>query len=291
MLSANRLLVPVDFSERSAAAARYAKTFGSHFHSQMTLLHVLPPAHYPAVPLMEAGATMRDALFAARASEVQKELDSFLAEEFPDTDVTRIVLEGDPAPTIVDYAHSEKVDLIAMPTHGYGPFRRFLLGSVAAKVLHDADCPVLTGVHLEEAPPADSIHSGEILCAVGLGPQSGGVLAWAARAAGEFDARLTLVHAIPRLEAYNGEYFDPNWRTLLANIAAEQIEKLQQSVGTRAEVFIEDGDIARVVRCAALRRRAALLVIGRGSAEGIIGRLRTHSYAILRESPCPVVSV
>ncbi len=42
-----------------------------------------------------------------------------------------------------------------MPTHGYGPFRRFILGSVTAKVLHDADCPVWTGVHLEEAPPIE----------------------------------------------------------------------------------------------------------------------------------------
>jgi hypothetical protein len=34
--------------------------------------------------------------------------------------------------------------MILMPTHGYGPFRQMLLGSVTAKVLHDSKCPVLT---------------------------------------------------------------------------------------------------------------------------------------------------
>ena len=66
----------------------------------------------------------------------------------------------------------EQMDLIVMPTHGYGPFRRFILGSVTAKVLHDADCPVMTGVHLEEAPPIDTIAFRHVLVAVDLGPQS-----------------------------------------------------------------------------------------------------------------------
>ena len=53
-------------------------------------------------------------------------------------------------PKIVELAHeSPDQTVILMPTHGYGPFRRFILGSNTAKVLHDADCPVWTGVHLE----------------------------------------------------------------------------------------------------------------------------------------------
>jgi hypothetical protein len=57
---------------------------------------------------------------------------------------------------IVEFAHNNNITLIAMPTHGYGLFRRFLLGSVTAKVLHDADCPIWTGVHMEAAPPRDT---------------------------------------------------------------------------------------------------------------------------------------
>jgi hypothetical protein len=47
----------------------------------------------------------------------------------------------------------------------------------------------------------------------------------------------------------------------------------------------------KVVCAAAERLSAGLLVIGRGSASGGFGRLRTHAYALIRQSPCPVVSV
>ncbi len=64
---------------------------------------------------------------------------------------------GDPAQVITAFAHTQGVDLIMMPTHGYGPFRRLLLGSVTAKVLHDAECPVWTAVHMAKAP--HRVHS------------------------------------------------------------------------------------------------------------------------------------
>jgi nucleotide-binding universal stress UspA family protein len=78
----------------------------------------------------------------ARKAERRRDLDLFLTEELRGSRVKRILIEGDPARTIVEYAHSENSGLIVMPTHGYGPFRRLLLGSVTSKVLHDADCPV-----------------------------------------------------------------------------------------------------------------------------------------------------
>jgi len=67
-----------------------------------------------------------------------------------------VLLKGDPAECIVRVAQENAVDLIVMPTHAHGRFRRFLLGSVTAKVLHDTDCPVLTGVHHEDKPFLDS---------------------------------------------------------------------------------------------------------------------------------------
>jgi nucleotide-binding universal stress UspA family protein len=54
---------------------------------------------------------------------------------------------------------------------------------------------------------------------------------------------------------------------------------------------VEGGDAPHVVCGAAESRQADLLVIGRGSAAGMFGRLRTSAYAIIRQSPCPVVSV
>ena len=57
------------------------------------------------------------------------------------------------------------------------------------------------------------------------------------------------------------------------------------------EILIEEGDPAQVVQAAATRRNADLVVIGRSAREGVLGRLRPNAYSIVRDAPCPVVSV
>ena len=58
-----------------------------------------------------------------------------------------------------------------------------------------------------------------------------------------------------------------------------------------AEIDVEGGRVSKVVRSAAEDRKSDLLVIGRAPTSGLPGRLRTNSYAIIREAPCPVISV
>jgi nucleotide-binding universal stress UspA family protein len=254
----------------------------------LTLLHVLTPPHYEFGAL-EIGGSMLTELYTNRAAQVEKELETFLAGELAGTEAKRVVLEGDPARQIVEYAHEENVGLIVMPTHGYGPFRQFILGSITAKVLHDADCPVWTGVHLEEAPQADPFPFKEILCAIDLGPQSCKALEWATAMQKEFGARLTVVHAMATSsEAGQG---DRHWQQEIELTMRDDMARLQQRFGTEADLVIEPGDPPHVVCEMARSRQAGLLVIGRGSAAGVFGRLRTNAYAIIRQSPCPVVSV
>lgn len=287
MKSLAKILLPVDFSERSLGAARYAKTLADHFHSELTLLHVLTPPHYEFGAL-EIGGSMLTELYTNRTAQVEKELETFLAGELAGTEAKRVVLEGDPARQIVEYAHEENAGLIVMPTHGYGPFRQFILGSITAKVLHDADCPVWTGVHLEETPLPAAAPFQDILCAIDLGPQSCKALEWATGMQKEFGARLTVVHAMARSAAdeRNGE------RTREMELAVRgDLARLQERFGTTAELAVEAGDPPKVVCEMAEKLRAGLLVIGRGSAAGVFGRLRTNAYAIIRQSPCPVVSV
>jgi hypothetical protein len=54
---------------------------------------------------------------------------------------------------------------------------------------------------------------------------------------------------------------------------------------------VERGEVTTVVSAEAERRKSDLLIIGRGPAPGVFGRLRAHSYPIIRQSPCPVISV
>ncbi len=282
----SKILLPVDFSERSLGAARYAKSLADHFHAELTLLHVLTPPHYEFGAL-EIGGSMLTELYTNRAAQVEKELETFLAGELAGTEATRVVLEGDPARQIVEYAHDNNSGLIVMPTHGYGPFRQFILGSITAKVLHDADCPVWTGVHLEEAPQTEAARFRHILCAIDLGPQSCQALEWATGMQKEFGARLTVLHVMSVSPA-EGE--SERAREMELSIR-DDLARVQQRFGTQAELVVEAGDPPKVVCEMADRMKAGLLVIGRGSAAGVFGRLRTNAYAMIRQSPCPVVSV
>jgi nucleotide-binding universal stress UspA family protein len=290
MFAMKKILAPIDFSIRSVGAARYVEALSEHFGSEAVFLHVLPSPHYE-FGSMEVGGTLLNDLFANRTEQVRQELAGFLREELPGLRASRVLLEGDPARKIVEYAHEQQVDLVVVSTHGYGPFRRFILGSVTAKILHDIDRPVWTGVHLEEAPEVKQIDFKTVLAAVDLGPHSEKPLAWASAFAQSYNARLVIVHAAPCIEGRKGEYPDPEWRRHIKDEAIEGIRKLQKKVASQAEIIVECGDAPETVCSAAHRLGADLLVIGRGSAAGISGRLRANAYSIIRQSPRPVVSV
>jgi nucleotide-binding universal stress UspA family protein len=287
VLSLSRILLPVDFSERSAGAARYAACLARHFNSELILLHVVPPLLYD-VGCLEGGLSPGD-LGGLRTEQARRDLDAFLSPELDHLDVQRTVLEGDPARTIVDFAECNHARLIVMPTHGYGPFRRFILGSNTAKVLHDSDVPVWTGIHMQEPLPAP-VAIRHVLCAVDLGPQSANALAWAAWLQQEFDAKLTLLHCPPAApDGAGGE--DADWRVLARQGIALELSRLCDHAHATADCRIEAGDPAEAICRLAGSTHADALVIGRGSAAGVFGRLRTNAYSIIRQSPCPVVSV
>lgn len=271
MQSLSKILLPVDFSERSTGAAHYARLLASHFHSEVILLHVLPPQGPPL-----------------------GELDGYLADELEGLEVRRVTVEGDPAARIIEFANGamegKGASLIVMPTHSYGPFRRFVMGSHTARVLHEVHCPVWTGVHIDRAPESGSIPMRKILCAIDLGPESSRTLCWAAQLAMEFGARLSAVHATgaaPEPESSS----EANWQDGIRQAAEAELRRLGQFVNADADLIVEGGDPEKVICATAERNQADVLVIGRGSSAGVYGRLRTNAHAIIRMSPCPVVSV
>lgn len=288
MLNFQHILFPVDLSEQCAKVAPFVQAWAAHFSARVTLLNVLemPPAYYADstafVGLVDIEAVLE---------ERRRALESFARESFRNSDDQRIATMGVTAMTILDLVRREGVDLIMMPTHGYGPFRRFLLGSVAAKVLHDAGCPVWTSVHAEQPAsawsPPDCRH---ILCAVDLTAKSVGVIQWAKRLADSYGATLRLVHAVEGWPDGNAPATADKFRAFVFEFARKEIESLQQQAGTSIEVQIRGGNVASVVHRAALDFNSDLVVIGRGVLQERLGRLRTYAYEIIRESPCPVLS-
>lgn len=286
----DRILVPVDFSERSLGAARYVEAIAGPQGCDITLLHVTTPLNYE-LSALDVGGTVLTELNSDRSAELREQLDGFLKEQLARFRVTRVLLDGDPARRIFEYAHENRVNLIVMPTHGYGLFRRFLLGSVTAKVLHDADCPVWTGVHIDEAPTVDAIHFRKVMVAVDLcAAQALKAIAWGSKFAEQYGAEMVIAHAYPSLEGRGGDEV-AGWRENATRAASGEINKMQQKLGVDAPLLLEPGDAAAVITNLAAQEKADVLVIGRGSAAGVFGRLRANAYAIIRQSPCPVVSV
>ena len=289
MLSFNKILLPVDLQGSSKQVVHQAAVLARHFHSEIILLHVVTPLSYSAGALEGSYVPANlDDLLKELLRQAQKELDRTLAPELDGLPVKRMLLEGDPASTIVRIARDEKANLIVMPTHGYGAFRRFLLGSVTAKVLHDSECPIWTGAHLEEAPTSEfAIRN--ILCAIDLGQHSSNTVRWAAQLAAEFEAKLMLGHITVGVDDYGpeGHHFGPKWKEALISSATQRIAKLQEETNTRAEVFIDSGDVPRLLSKQTKNGKVDLLVVGRPSH----GRLRATGYGIIHESPIPVLSV
>jgi nucleotide-binding universal stress UspA family protein len=279
----DRILLPVDFQDSSSGIIHHAAAIARQFHSEIVILHVVTPLSYSAGALpgnyVPAG---RQDLMAELIRQAQRALDEHLKPQLEGLPVKRLLREGDPAREILAAARAENVDLIMMPTHGYGGFRRFLLGSVTAKVLHDSQAAVWTGAHLERAPQAPFLL-GHVVCGVDLGPYSRKIVSWAAQLADRFRARLTLVHITAVVDTYGPA---PEWKGALASLAAEQMTLLQADVGTKADLVVESGDVAARLNEVAQARGASLLVVGRHPSH-----LGGTGYAIVRESQFPVVSL
>jgi nucleotide-binding universal stress UspA family protein len=144
------ILFPVDFSESSKALCPYVKSFAGHFQAKVTLLNVIQ-----VLPSVPSGIELSYPVsfdFPALERQARELLKGYL--DMPE--VERVVQLGDPAIDISDYAREHEVDLIMLPTRGYGRFRSLLLGSVTSKVLHDSDCAVWTAPHAED--PAMKQH-------------------------------------------------------------------------------------------------------------------------------------
>ncbi len=287
----NKILLPVDFPNTELRVVHQAAFLARHFHSEIMLLHVVTPLSYPAGVLQSGHEITARDLHAGIIKQAQKDLDQSLWQELDGIAVKRLLLKGDPAREIVQAARAEKVDLIVMSTHGHGVFYRFLLGSVAAKVLHDSDCPIWTDAQREEAPMREfAIRN--VLCAVDLSPHSRNTVSRAAQMTAEFGARLTLVHITAGVEMYGpgGSYVDPVWKETIVGFAAKEIAKIQEDVGTRAELIIDSGDAHELLNRAAEEAKADLLIIGHMPSGGHLGE-NGSGYAIIRESHIPVLSV
>ena len=274
-----KILFPVDFSASCIAMAAYVERAATIFGASVTIVHVCDLAGHNGFEL-----------YARRADEIAEDhwnlarnkLELFLTSAFPGGASQRLLLAGEAASAISSAAKKSKFDLIMMPTHA-GRFRRMFLGSTTAKVLNEADCPVLTMQHAE-GPPRSAGHR-RWVCAIGLSSDSKRVLDYAKRVSSAAGAELSVIHAV---HAGNGR----SGTGMLSEqeMARHRIAELQGRAGREAAVRIVTAPVKEVLLNEVRNASADVLVIGR-SLRGASGHLDDLTYSLVRDSPCPVVSV
>ena len=116
-----KILLPTDFSNYSAAATKYACELATKFDAELHLLHTLE-THLASTPNFGLGLDLPKYISESKAAAV----------------------EGFPKVEIIRYARKQEIDLIVLSTHGRTGLSHVLMGSVAETVVRTAPCPVLT---------------------------------------------------------------------------------------------------------------------------------------------------
>lgn len=138
-----RILLPTDFSDFSAAATKYACELATKFDTELHLLHTLE-THLAVTPSFGMGLALPKYIDESRAA-AEKSLAGILDPKWSaGRKVIQAVLEGSPKVEIIRYARKHDIDLIVLATHGRTGLSHVIMGSVAETVVRTAPCPVLT---------------------------------------------------------------------------------------------------------------------------------------------------
>ncbi len=138
-----RILVPIDFSEHSKNALKYAVPFAKQFGAEIILIYVVEPTVYPAdFSFGQFGIPNVEDEFRSRGEE---ELLGLIEREIKKkVKARKQVRTGKAFVEILKAAREEEVDLIIIATHGHSDVEHMLFGSTAEKVVRKAPCPVLS---------------------------------------------------------------------------------------------------------------------------------------------------
>jgi nucleotide-binding universal stress UspA family protein len=296
MLPFKKILFPVDYSPSCTAMIPYVKDMAQHFDAELSLLHAYALRPVFANRDVENVLVYSDLAYAdPKISEEARHIESqrlreFAAQVFPAQYAEVMTEEGEAGAIIHKVLQHQGADLVMMPTRGCGPIRRLLLGSVTAKVLHDVSAAVWTstGTAIEEHAPTVPYKS--IICALDETQESEATLRAAAALAKSYHASLSLLHVLEMPPATPEIDFTP-YRKDLIEAGHARMRELKDRLNLDVPDVVLDAGVADGIHEEIVRRKADLLVMGRGHDRGIVSRVWSRLYSIVRDSPCPVLSI
>ena len=290
-----QILFPIDFSKASEAAAPHVAGLAQAVGAKVSLMNVVPWLsgwHGASEPHFVVGDdVLRRLELSQKEAEASslKELENFAMQFFQGIEYDVSVKTGGVAESIIAHAQEVQADLVMMSTRGFGPPRPFLIGSVTAKVLHDARCAVWTSPHPKELEPFRAYR--RIVCAIDYRHPSRELLSHAMEVAQLFKSRLSVVSAVPCPALGEVPCRDRQSVQSLKRETIDALRHLFEELKITPSIHVAEGAIGEVIRQAASMEDGDLVVIGRGHLEESWGHLRTHAYEIIWNSPCPVLSL
>jgi universal stress protein A len=289
--TARLVLCPVDFSDPSRRALRYAAAFAAHLEASLSVLYVNDPLLSTAAA---AAGYDEDRLHTQTEKELRRFVAQSLATRGAASRVDYFVALGDPSREIARHVRQLRAGLVVMGTHGLRGPRKLLLGSTTERTLRSATVPVLAIPHHAPRQPARDWPAGPLIAAVDLGTEAARDVRAAAVVAHVMDADLLLVHVLPAVRA-------PAWMPLRKTEANETRVARARTRLARVGADIEDvavsfrvmrGDPAPTLARVARTTKAGTLMLVLRRGPGLLGMARgTVTYQVLTSAVTPVLAV
>ena len=272
-----QILCPVDFSDLSAHALRYASMLARCGNARLVVAYAesfSPPPYFTESQLGELERQTRDA-FRGAESALRRFVDAELDAEAASATEVRIV-EALPVDGIRRLSREIKADLIVMGTHGRSGVNRLMLGSVAERLLRESEVPVLTvrGDSATAVTPPKTI-----LCPVNNTPAAHEALSMAVYLARCFDGNVVALHV---KEGHAGQG--------IGNLCAWVPDEMRSHCTIRE--LTREGEAAEEIVSLAKETPCDLLVIGARHRRFFDSTVLGSTTArVVRHAPCPVLIV
>jgi nucleotide-binding universal stress UspA family protein len=302
MIEIRLILCPVDFSDFSRRSVDHSMAIARWYGASVTALHVYPLPTVAAAPtgpiIMEPTlltVSGREQLLAA----ARRLLD---VERAPGIQTDAVIREGTVAAEILAQADSMQADLVVIGTHGRSGVDRWLLGSVAEKVLRKSRCPVLTvPPGLPDAVPAAPVLFKRIVCPVDFSDSSMRALEYARSLAGEADAELTVTHVVT--PGFEIPFDYPVGET---SLTLAEAQKLYEMDAKRRLDTVTSGDTEACTVRPLLTRgkpwKEILRIVAQVQADLVVMGVQGRSAAdlmffgsttqhVVRQATCPVLTI
>lgn len=285
----SRLLVPVDVSEQSLQAVRFAIAYARNQH-ELTLLHVIPPLPARYLAMSRLGETNVEQQQLEEAREDMKKIVALVEQAGVKHSVE--LQFGEPHEVIARQAKNG-YDAIVMGTHGYGRMLGFLLQSVSYPTLHDVEIPVFL---IAEETDGQRFPWKNVLLAVDGSKQAMEAVRKAIQFGQDRDTRYTLLTVVTLPVAYAGVY-GTGWEDTetLETWGQETLrpyEEMLEASGVPYTSKVMIGDPAMTIKTFAKETEADLIVLGHHGLGGFAGTLLgSVTFKLIHRTKTPLLVV